>query len=662
MQNGGIIQLSTNENTPNNNENINLGIIDFLEKNDTEKKYLLSPLINYCYKLMKTNLQEKLTTEKKEETENKITKIKEIRNPLSHYYYKSKDSINYTFKDMLNAVSKIDVLPIEIFNIAFNKIIADFKGSINKEKNDKGEKKSFSNIFKAKNRFNIYIKEVTFPLKKQNKEIQETFIEFFYTFDTDKKFRINAKFIEFLMVIDKQNNIIDVDKSYKKIIHLKNSLIELYNKKSKNIVTTGIKTIGKQDIIDLTGVIDETKLKYNYDLYKKIDKLNINLANIKKNNAGKISIINDNIANFLGKNKKFVEYKDEEKEDKNKKKHTTYFLKYNSSVCLQNKQEKKIEFKIELGKKSFDVKNKVIESLLKKIQDANTKKILDNIIYNTYIYNSKFSEKIENLKNKIDENMKNNYAKGIKLIKQIFEFEKEFFDGDKLPKENEKITLIDNVYVDFEFDSIKIENQNLIEKILEDAENKINLKTLIEEIKLLRNMAMHFDVPIYGDEYIEVNKFIMLVLGKCSVNINIKGIDNRDEKIKQKITVLKNFATALMEFLGIKSEYRKFLQEYLDYDIDKNRDFLSKVGFVDTDFVIINFMYKKLKDSFYKNNLEKSILAAMEKERTQYKKNLFELKKKIENGSIDTNKNEKLQNFIMAIKMLLKRFEDKNDK
>jgi hypothetical protein len=38
------------------------------------------------------------------------------------------------------------------------------------------------------------------------------------------------------------------------------------------------------------------------------------------------------------------------------------------------------------------------------------------------------------------------------------------------------------------------------------------------------------------------------------------------------------------------------------------------------------------------------------------------LKQKIENGSIDTNKNEQLQNFIIAIKMLLKRFEDKNDK
>ena len=133
-----------------NNTSDKIGIIDFLNHIEDDKKYLLSPLINYCDKLHK-NETDILKNEKKDSNETKI------RNFLSHYYHKIDNNGDskkeYSYINLLNEISKIDNLPIEIFNIAFNKIISDFRGSINKKNNEETWKKEYFNIFKASYKF-----------------------------------------------------------------------------------------------------------------------------------------------------------------------------------------------------------------------------------------------------------------------------------------------------------------------------------------------------------------------------------------------------------------------------------------------------------------------------------------------------------------------------
>ena len=69
------------------NKNNNIGIIDFLNNIEDDKKYLLSPLINYCDKLHKNETD--IFKDKKTDTDQKNVKI---RNFLSHYYHKIDNS------------------------------------------------------------------------------------------------------------------------------------------------------------------------------------------------------------------------------------------------------------------------------------------------------------------------------------------------------------------------------------------------------------------------------------------------------------------------------------------------------------------------------------------------------------------------------------------
>jgi hypothetical protein len=130
--------------------------MDFLNTIDDNKKYLLSPLINYCYKIMPHDLKNKTELEiikdKKNIDENKLY-LDDIRDYLSHYYHppytNKQESDSYTPSYILNAVSKIDNLPMEMFHISFNSIISDFKGTLNTHKN-KNDLNSYINIFKVK--------------------------------------------------------------------------------------------------------------------------------------------------------------------------------------------------------------------------------------------------------------------------------------------------------------------------------------------------------------------------------------------------------------------------------------------------------------------------------------------------------------------------------
>ena len=649
-----------------NNTSDKIGIIDFLNHIEDDKKYLLSPLINYCEKLHKNETD--IFKDKKTDKDPKNVKI---RNFLSHYYHKidnSEDSKKeYSYIKLLNEISKIDNLPIEIFNIAFNKIISDFRGSINKKNNEETWKKAYFNIFKARYKFKLDLVNKNLKIKLQNKgkkentdtdkkatiekEISETFIDLTYNSDRDKTFRINAKFLQFLVVIDSQNNNdIDSKKSYKKIINRKDKLINLYNKKnqeSKKITGIKTKTIGEKDI----KLLDEGN-NYNCDLYKNIDKLYEKIQNIKEQNEGKMEAINENISNYLDK-KIDIKYKSKEKDKK-----LYYCLEYKLHLEDKNAEFNKtkfdsgeIIFAINLGKKSFDVKNSNIEYILDMLKNKQNKKILDVIIYNEYIANKIKDNKIESvnldvLKNKIDENMKNNYARGIKLIKQIFEFEKEFFDETKMSDSNN--------YLDFYNKNIKKEDQELIQKFL----NNIKLEHTLPKIKLLRDMAMHFDVPIRGSYYTETNNFIIEVLKNSPTHVKIKDVNKNDVEVNKKITVLKNFALALMEFLGVKSEYRKFLEEYWDYgiDIEKNKIELKNFGIDYKDINNIKEIYKPLESYFYEIDVVERICKKIEVA------NIIDLKNKINGIAIDDCKNEKLKKFLTALKMLLKNFKDKNDK
>jgi hypothetical protein len=644
-----------------NNISDKVGIIDFLNNIEDDKKYLLSPLINYCDKLHK-NETDILKNEKKDSNETKI------RNFLSHYYHKIDNNGDskkeYSYINLLNEISKIDNLPIEIFNIAFNKIISDFRGSINKKNNEETWKKEYFNIFKASYKFKLDLVNKNLKIKLQNKgkkentdtdkkatiekEISETFIDLTYNSDRDKTFRINAKFLQFLVVIDSQNkNYIDSKKSYTIINGLKNDLINLYNeknKKSKKIIGIKTKTIGEKDLRILKKINDNASLNYDFDLYKNIDKLEEKIQNIKKQNEGKIEAINENIRNYLDK-KINIEYKSNVKDNK-----LYYCLDY--KLQLKDKYTEfdsgEIKFAINLGKKSFDVKNSNIEYILDMLK--NNKKILDVIIYNEYIANKIESVNIDVLKNKIDENMKNNYARGIKLIKQIFEFEKEFFDETKMSDSNN--------YLDFSANNIKKEDQELIKKIINNMLENVTLNKTLDKIKLLRNMAMHFDVPIRGSDYKEINNFIIEVLQNCPTHVKIKDVNKNDAEVNKKITVLKNFALALMEFLGVKSEYRKFLEEYWDYgiDIEKNKIELKNFGIDYKETKTIKEIYKWLERYFYKIDVVESICKKIEVD------NIIDLKNKINGIAIDDCKNEKLKKFLTALKMLLKNFKDKNDK
>jgi hypothetical protein len=644
-----------------NNISDKVGIIDFLNHIEDDKKYLLSPLINYCDKLHK-NETDILKNEKKDSNETKI------RNFLSHYYHKIDNNGDskkeYSYINLLNEISKIDNLPIEIFNIAFNKIISDFRGSINKKNNEENWKKEYFNIFKASYKFKLDLVNKNLKIKLQNKgkkentdtdkkatiekEISETFIDLTYNSDRDKTFRINAKFLQFLVVIDSQNkNYIDSKKSYTIINGLKNDLINLYNeknKKSKKIIGIKTKTIGEKDLRILKKINDNASLNYDFDLYKNIDKLEEKIQNIKKQNEGKMEAINENIRNYLDK-KINIEYKSNVKDNK-----LYYCLDY--KLQLKDKYTEfysgEIKFAINLGKKSFDVKNSNIEYILDMLK--NNKKILDVIIYNEYIANKIESVNIDVLKNKIDENMKNNYARGIKLIKQIFEFEKEFFDETKMSDSNN--------YLDFSANNIKKEDQELIKKIINNMLENVTLNKTLDKIKLLRNMAMHFDVPIRGSDYKEINNFIIEVLQNCPTHVKIKDVNKNDVEVNKKITVLKNFALALMEFLGVKSEYRKFLEEYWDYgiDIEKNKIELKNFGIDYKETKTIKEIYKWLERYFYKIDVVESICKKIEVD------NIIDLKNKINGIAIDDCKNEKLKKFLTALKMLLKNFKDKNDK
>ena len=196
-----------------NNTSDKIGIIDFLNHIEDDKKYLLSPLINYCEKLHKNETD--IFKDKKTDKDPKNVKI---RNFLSHYYHKidnSEDSKKeYSYIKLLNEISKIDNLPIEIFNIAFNKIISDFRGSINKKNNEETWKKEYFNIFKSRYKFKLDLVNKNLKIKLQNKgkkentdtdkkatiekEISETFIDLTYNSDRDKTFRINAKFLSII--------------------------------------------------------------------------------------------------------------------------------------------------------------------------------------------------------------------------------------------------------------------------------------------------------------------------------------------------------------------------------------------------------------------------------------------------------------------------------
>ena len=480
------------------------------------------------------------------------------------------------------------------------------------------------------------------------KEISETFIDLTYNSDRDKTFRINAKFLQFLVVIDSQNkNYIDSKKSYTIINGLKNDLINLYNeknKKSKKIIGIKTKTIGENDLRILKKINDNASLNYDFDLYKNIDKLEEKIQNIKKQNEGKIEAINENIRNYLDK-KINIEYKSNVKDNK-----LYYCLDY--KLQLKDKYTEfdsgEIKFAINLGKKSFDVKNRNIEYILDMLK--NNKKILDVIIYNEYIANKIESVNLDVLKNKIDENMKNNYARGITLIKQIFEFEKEFFDETKMSDSNN--------YLDYSANNIKKEDQELIKKIINNMLENVTLNKTLDKIKLLRNMAMHFDVPIRGSDYKEINNFIIEVLQNCPTHVKIKDVNKNDVEVNKKITVLKNFALALIEFLGVKSEYRKFLEEYWDYgiDIEKNKIELKNFGIDYKETKTIKEIYKSLESYFYEIDVVERICKKIEVA------NIIDLKNKINGIAIDDCKNEKLKKFLTALKMLLKNFKDKNDK
>jgi DNA (cytosine-5)-methyltransferase 1 len=89
---------------------------------------------------------------------------------------------------------------------------------------------------------------------------------------------------------------------------------------------------------------------------------------------------------------------------------------------------------------------------------------LNKIIYNEYIFNNIKNQDIDKLKNKVDEGIKNVYASGVKLLKQLFEFEKVFFDEKKINK---------NGYVDFVFNSIKKEYHFPVPELFKRYKNTI---------------------------------------------------------------------------------------------------------------------------------------------------------------------------------------------
>ena len=113
-----------------------------------------------------------------------------------------------------------------------------------------------------------------------------------------------------------------------------------------------------------------------------------------------------------------------------------------------------------------------------------------------------------------------------------------------------------------------------------------------------------------------------------------------------------------MYFLGVKSEYRKFLEEYWDYgiDIEKNKIELKNFGIDYKETKTIKEIYKWLERYFYKIDVVESICKKIEVD------NIIDLKNKINGIAIDDCKNEKLKKFLTALKMLLKNFKDKNDK
>ncbi len=593
----------------------NLSLLYFInqigeKKQKDSRKYLLAPLITYIETINLTSYHKKFKGKEQKA-------LKNIRNYFAHYHAQPPKSEDWQFLaqaqeqqnnntlNLYNTLISSKVIPIDFSIIVFNKILSEYRGDFNKEINEKKQNKFYFDLFKQQTK--IEYKAEKKDKKDKNKEIKTLEIAYSGRF----RFRVSAEYWHYFFIKDGDD--------FKEQFTNQDTKRELENF-CKKYQKKSLYRIGKSWIENMG--LETTIAQGDEELKKHIEQEYKN-----KPKPSEIDLATENITKYFKESKtktikaveeggdiklKFTLPKGNKIQAKNKITITEliinikskkiykasgntglvdYFLslskvEYNGSTFLQDLMYHLGEINStgkEQDQKREQDNEKRINDIIKELtKDQNNPNAF-------YVELEKFDKKdkegkknylLSKLKNEIDKLIRQNYSYGVRFVKQVMEFEKDYLKPQpqncgfgkrpvcgKNPKPNTTKHKKEPTYTDFLYKNIKDESKKDLEPILQ--EKNINLKNLMEGLKKFRNAALHYNfAPEVGIE--AVTNFVKEF--KEQGLENIKKGNQKAESEEDKINNNKKNNTN--NLIKLAKALDKYINRY--YKKEKNKDATGK--------------------------------------------------------------------------------------